>query len=220
MATISIASDKGGPGKTTTAILIGCELALDGYRVSLLDTDLNQQAAVFGGKADIPGLTVIGDVREDNILATLRKAEAESEIVLVDLPGGSSTLALKALHRSHFVLVPTQASLPDVKAAMRTLPQIDDAQALARTPIARAVLWTRVLSGFESRSARHVRETVEAQEHIPILRNAMMERAAFREIHITGQVPRQIDPKGSAAQNVAAITAELLEQIARLREAA
>jgi len=75
-----------------------------------------------------------------------------------------------------------------------------------------------VLSGFESRSARHVRETVEAQEHIPILRNAMMERAAFREIHITGQVPRQIDPKGSAAQNVAAITAELLEQIARLRE--
>jgi len=218
MATISIASDKGGPGKTTTAILIGCELALDGYRVSLLDTDLNQQAAAFGGKADIPGLTVIGDVREDNILATLRKAEAESEIVLVDLPGGSSTLALKALHRSHFVLVPTQASLPDVKAAMKTLAQIDDAQELARTPIARAVLWSRVLSGFESRSARHVRETVEAQEHIPILRNAMMERAAFREIHITGQVPRQIDPKGSAAQNVAAITAELLEQIARLRE--
>jgi chromosome partitioning protein len=220
MATISIASDKGGPGKTTTAILIGCELALDGYRVSLLDTDINQQAAAFGGKADIPGLTVIGDVREDNILATLRKAEAESEVVLVDLPGGSSTLALKALHRSHFVLVPTQASLPDVKAAMKTLAQIDDAQELARTPIARAVLWTRVLSGFESRSARHVRETVEAQEHIPILRNAMMERAAFREIHITGQVPRQIDPKGSAAQNVAAITAELLEQIARLREAA
>jgi chromosome partitioning protein len=220
MATISIASDKGGPGKTTTAILIGCELALDGYRVSLLDTDLNQQAAAFGGKADIPGLTVIGDVREDNILATLRKAEAESEIVLVDLPGGSSTLALKALHRSHFVLVPTQASLPDVKAAMKTLAQIDDAQELARTPIARAVLWSRVLSGFESRSARHVRETVEAQEHIPILRNVMMERAAFREIHITGQVPRQIDPKGSAAQNVAAITAELLEQIARLREAA
>jgi chromosome partitioning protein len=140
--------------------------------------------------------------------------------VLVDLPGGSSTLALKALHRSHFVLVPTQASLPDVKAAMKTLAQIDDAQELARTPIARAVLWTRVLSGFESRSARHVRETVEAQEHIPILRNAMMERAAFREIHITGQVPRQIDPKGSAAQNVAAITAELLEQITRLREAA
>jgi chromosome partitioning protein len=220
MATISIASDKGGPGKTTTAILIGCELALDGYRVSLLDTDLNQQAAAFGGKADVPGLTVIGDVREDNILATLRKAEAESEIVLVDLPGGSSTLALKALHRSHFVLVPTQASLPDVKAAMKTLAQIDDAQELARTPIARAVLWTRVLSGFESRSARHVRETVESQEHIPILRNAMMERAAFREIHITGQVPRQIDPKGSAARNVAAITAELLDQIARLREAA
>jgi chromosome partitioning protein len=220
VATISIASDKGGPGKTTTAILLGCELALDGYRVGLLDTDLNQQAAAFGNKADIPGLTVLGDVREDNILAALRKAEAENEIVIVDLPGGSSTLALKALHRSHFVLVPTQASLPDVKAAMKTLAQIDDAQELARTTIARAILWTRVLPGFESRSARHVRETVEAEDHITILKTAMMERAAFREIHITGRVPRQTDPNGSASQNVAAVTAELLEHIARLREAA
>jgi chromosome partitioning protein len=218
MATISIASDKGGPGKTTTAILIASELALDGYRVTLLDTDVNQQAASFGGKCDIPGLTVVGDVREDNILAALRKAEAESEIVIVDLPGGSSTLALKAMHRSHFVLVPTQAALPDVKAAMKTIAQIDDAQELARTSIARAIIWTRVLPGFESRGARHVRQSVEAEEGLSILKAAMMERAAFREIHITGRVPRQADPEGTAAANVAAVTAELLEQLARLRE--
>ena len=43
MATISIGSDKGGPGKTTTAILVGTELALDGYTVGIIDTDLNQQ---------------------------------------------------------------------------------------------------------------------------------------------------------------------------------
>ena len=220
MATISIASDKGGPGKTTTAILIASELALDGYKVALLDTDVNQQAASFGAKCDIEGLTVVGEVREDNILAALRKAEAENEVVMIDLPGGSSTLALKAMHRSHFVLVPSQTALPDVKAAMKTIAQIDDAQELARSAIARAIIWTRVLSGFESRGARHVRETVEAEAGVPILRAAMMERAAFREIHITGRVPRQIDPASTASANVAAVTGELLAQIAKLREAA
>jgi chromosome partitioning protein len=220
MATISIASDKGGPGKTTTCILLASELALDGYRVALLDTDVNQQAASFGAKCSIPGLTVVGEVREDSILAALRKAETENDVVMVDLPGGSSTLALKAMHRSHFVLVPSQAALPDVKAALKTIAQINDAQELARSPIARAILWTRVLPGFESRGARHVRQSLEAEEEIPILSTALMERAAFREIHITGTVPRQVDPNGSAAANVAAVTAELLQRLASLQEAA
>ncbi len=220
MATVSIASDKGGVSKTTSAILFASELALDGYRVTLIDADLNQQAVAFGRKSAIEGLTVVGEVREDNILALLRKAEGESEVVIVDLPGGSSTLALKALHRSHFVLVPSQASLPDIRAAMKTVAQIDDAQELARSSIARAIFWTRVLPGFESRSARHVRESVEGEGQVPILKTALMERAAFREIHITGTVPRQIDAKGNAATNVTAFTAELLERIAKLAEAA
>ena len=59
MAVVSIASDKGGVSKTSTAILIGAELALDGYRVSILDCDINQQAAAFGSKADINRLTVV-----------------------------------------------------------------------------------------------------------------------------------------------------------------
>jgi chromosome partitioning protein len=219
MATLSIASAKGGCGKTTVAILLGAELALDGYKVALLDSDLNQQASAFSAKARVPGLTIVGDVTDANVLATLKKAEAEQDVVLIDLPGGSSTLALKALQRSHFVIVPSQASLPDVRDAMKTIAQIDDAQDLARAPIARAIVWTRFLPGFESKSARHVRESLEGQE-VPILKSALMERAAFREIHITGQVPRQVEPNGSAATNVTALCAEVLSRLHALAEAA
>jgi chromosome partitioning protein len=220
MAVVSIASDKGGVAKTSTALLIGSELALDGYQVSILDCDINQQAAAFGAKAKIPGLSVLGEIDESNVLAALRKAEAESEVVIVDLPGGASALALKAFHRSHFVLIPAQPSMPDVKAAMKTVAQIDDAQELARAPIARAMVWTRIMPGFESVPVRQVRAAVEESADIPVFKTALMERAAFREIHITGMVPRQKDPCGGPANNVAALTAELLEYIGKLQAAA
>lgn len=221
MATISIASVKGGCGKTTLAILLGTELALEGYKVALLDCDANQHATAFGKKAQIAGFAVVPSIDEGNILSELRKASADSnaEVVLIDLPGGSSTLALKALQRTNYVLVPCQASLPDVRDAIKTLAQIDDAQELARTDIPRALIWTRLLPGFESRPARHVRKSVEGKE-LPVFTTALIERAAFRELHLTGQTPRQTDPKSAAAANVRAITQELLTRLAALQEAA
>lgn len=219
MATLSIASAKGGCGKTTLGILIGTELALDGYRVALLDCDLNQHASAFGAKTDIPGFIVIDSIDEANVLGALRTAEANHDLVLVDLPGGSSTLALKALQRSNFVLIPCQASLPDVRDAVKTVAQVDDAQDLARSQIARSLIWTRVLPGFESRSARHVRESVQARG-FPLFQSSLMERAAYRELHLTGKPPRQVDPKTSAAVNVREITRELLMNLERLAKAA
>jgi len=47
-----------------------------------------------------------------------------------------------------------------------------------------------------------------------------MERAAYTSIHITGQVPRQVNPTSAAAANVTALTAEILGRIMALREGA
>jgi chromosome partitioning protein len=219
MATLCVSSTKGGCGKSTTAICLAAELALDGYQVALLDCDLNQHATHFGQIANIAGLTVVAAVDDRNVLGALRKAQAEVDIVIIDLPGGSSTLALKALQRSNFVLIPCQATLPDVRDAVRTVEQIDDAQELARSPIARSLMWSRIQPGFEARSARHVRQSVE-ERGVPIFKTAMMQRAALAEFHLTGRVPRQIDPSGRAAQNIAAITAELLASLEQLKAAA
>jgi len=219
MATLSIASAKGGVGKTTVAIAIAAELGLDGYRVALLDCDLNQHASHFGKIADVPNLTVVPLVDERNVLAALRKAQGESELVIIDLPGGSSTLALKALQRSNFVLIPCQSTIPDVRDAIKTVEQIDDAQELARAPIARSLIWTRVMPGFEARSAKHVRQSIEGKG-VPVFKCAMMQRSALAEFHLTGKLPRQTDPNGRAAENVAAITAELVASLEKLAVAA
>jgi chromosome partitioning protein len=125
-------------------------------------------------------------------------------------PGWTATAAVRGL---------CQISLPDVRDAIKTLAQIDDAQELARTDIPRSLIWTRVLPGFESRVARHVRESVEGKE-LPVFSAALLERAAFRELHLTGKAPRQTDPKGAAAANVSAITQELLTRLESFQVAA
>jgi chromosome partitioning protein len=200
--------------------LLGAELALNQkYRVTLLDSDLNQHAALFGKRADIAGFTIIGDITEDNILKTLRAAEADSDVVVIDLAGGSSTLALMALQRSHLVLVPTQTSLPDTRDAMKTIAQINNAQELAGRDIARAIIWTRVTAQFESRENKHIRKTMEGNK-VDILQTALMERNAYRSIHITGKVPRQSTPKSPAAANISQIAKDVLGRLEKLAEAA
>jgi chromosome partitioning protein len=212
MAVVSIASAKGGCGKSTIAILLGAEYALDGYKVALLDCDLNQHASTFGKKAKIPNFSVVPDIGEKEILRALREAENDNDIVLVDLPGGSSTLALKSMQRSHFVLVPMRPSLPDARDAMKTVAQIDDAQELARVPIPRALVWTLFRPGFESKVSRHVRKSLEG-EGVPVLKGALMERVAFQSMHLTGKGPRQAEPKGAATENVTSLAQEVLNSL-------
>jgi chromosome partitioning protein len=219
MAIISIASSKGGVGKSTLSILIGAELAGYNYRVYVLDCDINQHASAFGEKCAIDRFRVVPNINDHNFLPALREAEAEADVVIVDLAGETSRLNLKALYRSSFVLIPCQASLPDVRDAVKTAAQVDEAQELARVPIARSLIWTRVLPGFESTTARHVRKTVEGRG-LAIFQSSLMERAAFRTIHLTGKTPRQTDPRSSATANVAAITNELLERLETLEKAA
>lgn len=220
-AVVSIASAKGGCSKTTLAVGIGVELALEGYTVTVLDADLNQHASKFGEKAQISNFTVIGEVNEGNILAQMKAAYETADMILVDLPGGSSMVAVKALTKSHFVLIPTQHSILDARDAMKTVAQVDDAQELGRYPIPRSLIWTRVMPGFESMSARRVRGDME-NLNVPIFNSVLMNRAAFQEMFLRGQVPRQFKPDGREAANLGAVTAELvgkLEEIAKQQSA-
>lgn len=214
-AVVSIASAKGGCAKTTLAVRIAAELALDGYTVIVLDADLNQHATKFGDKSDVPNFSVIGEVNEGNILQHMKTAYQSAHMILVDLPGGSSMVAVKALTKSHFVLIPTQHSILDARDAMKTVAQVDDAQELGRYPILRSLIWTRVMPGFESMAARRVRADMENID-VPIFNSVLINRAAFQEMFLRGQVPRQFKPGGSEAKNLSVITGELVGKIKQI----
>ena len=49
--------------------------------------------------------------------------------------------------------------------------------------------------------------------NVPIFEQVLLNRAAFQEMFLRGQVPRQFKPGGTEAKNLGAITAELVGQI-------
>jgi chromosome partitioning protein len=217
-AILSIASAKGGVSKTTLAVGIGTDLVLDGYRVTVIDCDANQHAVAFARKASIPGFRVIGDITEDRLLSQLRTVGMDTDLIILDLPGVTSRLVMMGLAKSTFVLIPCQPSLLDVRDAIRTEQQVADAADLSGRPIARAVIWTRVPTGFESRVSKTVRETLESRD-MPLMASVLLERTAFREMFLTGQPPRTLDPPDKlspAATNLRTISAELIHRLSEL----
>jgi hypothetical protein len=64
-------------------------------------------------------------------------------------------------------------------------------------------------------AARRVRADMENIE-VPIFESVLMNRAAFQEMFLRGQAPRQFKPSGNEARNLTAITAELVGKIEKI----
>ncbi len=223
MAVIALNSPKGGVAKTTLAILLSSECAFKGYSVALLDADPNQHAALFGEKSTIANLDFQGEVTDQNVISAIRKASKEYDLVFIDLPGATTTLNLKALQLSDFVILPCQTSRPDVRDAMRGIQQIAEAGELKglsdEQTIPYSILWTRIPFSFESKAARSIRDAI-GKTGARTMNAILSERAVYKEMHINSEVPRQIDPKSKATDEVAALADELLENLYKLKETA
>lgn len=216
--TIALASNKGGCAKTTMACALATDLALDGLRSCILDCDPNQHAAAFGRRANLPGFSIVPSVDEESIIGEIRNARDACDFLILDLPGVASRLTILGIGKAAFVVVPCQQSAPDLRDALRTNHQIDETGDIGNRSIGRALLWTRVPSGFESRVARQIRN--DGETRMPTFSASLMERTAYKEMLLTGVPPRVSDPDGAAAANIQAIKSELLKRLADLDAAA
>lgn len=224
MRVISLASIKGGVGKTTAALALASDLAMEGATVAVLDADPNGHTARIGAKMvkRLPegSLTVVGGVTEDSILSEIKKARAAVQYVFVDLPGVSSKLTLLGLARSDLVVIPVQPSEMDAHDALQTLANVRQAAEAAEREIRATFLLSRWPVTIESRAAKETRKRLATRgAGTPILTTPMMDRTALKEMSFNGAPPRLADPEGNAAGNVSAIRMELVRLLTAAKEA-
>lgn len=209
---ISFASSKGGVGKSTTCACIAAELALRGERVLLIDLDQNKTLARWARKAPLENLTVLPIESKEFGDFFRKQASADNyDHICIDLPGTRETTMFKVLARSDLVVIPAQASEPDLREALVVVSDIRDVREETGKEIPYRLLLTKV---FPLRSRVTDFAYQEMERHgLPMFRTALVERSAYREMFLNGQPPTQgaAEAGKGAAAEVQALLSEIRE---------
>jgi len=113
---VTVGSNKGGTGKTTTAINIAVALALTGKDVCLVDADFQRSSSKWHqDRQELGGVAPITLVEKyDNISSTIEDLNKKFSYIIVDVAGRNSREMITSLSVSNILLAPHQASQLDL----------------------------------------------------------------------------------------------------------
>jgi chromosome partitioning protein len=122
---IVFANEKGGTGKSTTAVHTAIALAASGHRVAALDLDgrqrtmtrylENRDATMRRLEKDLPQATyeVLEDHREEGLAAAIDRL-SDSDVIVIDTPGRDDEIARSAILRADTLVTPMNDSFVDL----------------------------------------------------------------------------------------------------------
>jgi chromosome partitioning protein len=221
MPIIAVSNPKGGAGKSTTTLLIATYLAQQGAPVTVVDADPNQPIVHWRSKGSNSTVTVVGDVRENNLMDVLDKIT--DPFIIIDLEGTASVLVSRSIALSDFVLIPVQASPEDVRAASKAIRAVVDEEKVAqrsnpnrRIPFKVILTRTPAPGAPISTLQRQLEKEIKAAA-LPRFRSSVAERQAFKAMFLEGLTLPELKEQGhkvgnldSAYQNVHEIVTELV----------
>jgi len=218
MPVISFANGKGGSGKTTSALLLGCEFAEE-IDLTIIDADPRHPISRWASLADIPSrLTIIENNSEKTILDQIEEASRKTTWVIIDLEGIASRRVSYAMTQSDLVIIPAQEQQQDALAAIDIIQEIERDSRAMRRKIPFSVLFTRTRVVAKSRTARHIAEQFRSSEEIDVFDTELNERDAFAALYTTGGTLRDLDSKvvnniDKAIENSFTFAAEVVRKV-------
>src|SRR3954463_6277481 len=195
MPTIAMVTPKGGAGKSTSAVILGTEIARRGAAVTIIDADPNKPLSEWARQPGRPeNLTVLAEVTEENIIEEIESAAQKTPFVIVDLEGTASMTVAYAISRADLVIIPTQPSQLDSKQAAKAVLLIKQQEKAFRKSIPFAILYTRTSPAIRTKNLSHVQSEFEKNE-IRSFRTHLHEREAFRALFSFGGSLETLDPR-------------------------
>lgn len=179
---VLIGSQKGGCGKSTTAVNICAFLAKNGHDVVLVDADRQCTAANWAmDRSGNKSLPVVHCVQKyDNIRETLLDLDKRYEYVVVDAAGRDSRELRTGMTAATLLLVPFRPSQPDLD----TLPNLQEiiTQAKDLNPDLKVYgLITMAPTNPVIHETEEAREYLQDYPEIQLLNTILRDRKIYRD---------------------------------------
>ena len=201
---ITVATMKGGSGKSTVASCLAVYWHLGGRSPAIIDADPQRSIARLATRERaLGGVPVVEDTTE-YAWKTARRLAAAGTPVIIDTPGFRSVTTLACVATADFLLVPVKPSPFDVDRMLDTLDLIFNGSK-GQQPLFRCLL---TQTTRESVIAKHIRGEL-AEAGLPVLESEMTNRVAYPEAALWGATPSLIERAGPAAREIAAIADEV-----------
>ena len=123
---IVFANEKGGTGKSTTAVHTAVALSASGRRVAALDLDTRQRTTTrylenraktierLGQPLPQPTFEVLEQLDEDGLNAAIARLAAHADVIVIDTPGRDDALARAAILMADTLVTPMNDSFVDL----------------------------------------------------------------------------------------------------------
>ena len=146
MSILTVASSKGGPGKTTICMLLAGRFAQEGLKVAALDADpagalIHWITRTYEGEPLFHAEAEADEARLAHLIHALRQS---ADVVLVDTGGFGNRAATVAMTSADAVLIPSAFGAADVIEAGNTVRLVAGLSQAARRAIPAGVLLNRV----------------------------------------------------------------------------
>ena len=129
---VSVTSLKGGVGKSTISQNLAVCFAHMGYKVAIIDTDLNASSVRWSGMRSeaLPHITVVGITESDALRKNIKQLHKDYDLIVIDGTPSLSKLVSTIMVLGDIVIIPIRPGGFDIWATEKFLEKYEQAKAL------------------------------------------------------------------------------------------